>query len=193
MRRIALVMGLVAGSLWVVPRTASAGGFCQEPGSATEGEGKTVTMGKNCYTPTVLRTAPGTTVSFLNKDPEPHTVTSAGGAWGDPHREVAPGEVMTVEFEQPGVYAYTCLFHPGMSGTVVVGDSAALGSGATLIDVSELPPTKTVTRTVEDQGNGASTAVAISVASAVVAAGIGYVFGRRRRSLAPLPAQARLS
>lgn len=186
MRRIAVVMGLVVGSLWAFPGPAQAGGYCQEPGSATEGEGTTVTMGDNCFSPTVLRTEEGSTVSFINKDAERHTVTSAGGAWGDPHLEIAQGEVMRVEFPKSGVYAYTCMLHPGMSGSIIVGDGTGLGAGATLIDVERLDSPEPLTRTIEKEA-GIGPTIGLALGAAVIAGGAGYVVGRRRRRALALP------
>jgi plastocyanin len=166
---------------------AQAGGFCQE-GKVTEGSGTTVTMGKNCFTPTVLRTDVGSEVTWVNKDPESHTVTGAGGSWGSGHKEAAPATTMTFRFKESGVYSYTCLLHPGMTGTVVVGNGA--GKGAATETISVEPVSATAPRPVvkapqpvqsSDENTGAWSAIAIG--AAVLGGGAGYSLGRRRRQI----------
>lgn len=164
---------------------AQAGGFCQE-GKVTEGSGTTVTMGKNCFTPTVLRTDIGSEVTWVNKDPESHTVTGAGGGWGSGHKEAAPTTTMTFRFKEPGVYSYTCLIHPGMTGTVVVGNGT--GKGAAVEEISVEPVSATAPRPAakapqqaESESTGAWAGIA--VAAAALGGGAGYGLGRRRRAI----------
>jgi plastocyanin len=164
---------------------AHAGGFCQE-GKVTEGSGTTVHMGKNCFTPTVLRTDVGSQVTWVNKDPEAHTVTGAGGGWGSGHKEAAPNTTMTFRFEDPGVYSYSCLLHPGMTGTVVVGDGT--GKGAAVEEISVEPVSATAPRPAakaprqqpsSEENTGAWAGIALG--AAVLGGGAGYGLGRRRR------------
>lgn len=167
-----------------LPARAGAGGFCQE-GKATEGTGTTVTMGKNCFTPTVLRVEPGAEVTWVNKDPEAHTVTGAAGAWGSGHGEAAPGKRLVFTFDEPGVYSYTCLLHPGMAGTVVVGDGTGKGAAVQQIEVesvfaSAARPASRATRPVEESPSTGAWA-GIAIAAAALGGGAGYGVGRRRR------------
>ena len=166
---------------------AQAGGFCQE-GKVTEGSGTTVTMGKNCFTPTVLRTDIGSEVTWVNKDPEAHTVTGAGGGWGSGHKEAAPSATMTFRFKEPGVYSYTCLLHPGMTGTVVVGNGT--GKGAAVEEISVEPVSATAARPAakaarsqpsSEENTGAWAGIAIG--AAVLGGSAGYGLGRRRRQV----------
>ena len=166
---------------------AQAGGFCQE-GKVTEGSGTTVTMGKNCFTPTVLRTDIGSEVTWVNKDPEAHTVTGAGGGWGSGHKEAAPPTTMTFRFNEPGVYSYTCLLHPGMTGTVVVGNGT--GKGAAVEEISVEPVSATAARPAakaarsqpsSEENTGAWAGIAIG--AAVLGGSAGYGLGRRRRQV----------
>jgi plastocyanin len=166
------------------PSSAGAGGFCQE-GKATEGSGTTVTMGKNCFTPTVLRVEPGSDVTWVNKDPEAHTVTGVAGAWGSGHKEAAPGTRMVFSFKEPGVYSYTCLLHPGMAGTIVVGDGTGKGAAVEEIDVepvsaSEDRAASSAARPVEQSSTTGAWA-GIAIAAAALGGGAGYGLGRRRR------------
>jgi plastocyanin len=182
--RAVLAAAAVFAFLPSVP--AQAGGFCQE-GKATEGTGNTVRTQKNCFQPTVLRAEPGE-VTWVNEDPEEHTVTGAGGAWGSGHKGVGPDQKMSFKFHEPGVYSYTCLVHPGMTGTVVVGNGTGKGAAVQVIEVepvslTEARPAETVAKPVESsESTGAWPGIAIG--AAVLGAGAGFGLGRVRRRVA---------
>jgi plastocyanin len=165
---------------------AQAGGFCQE-GKATEGSGTTVEMVDDCFRPTVLRAETGAEVTWINKDQkQAHTVTGAAGAWGSGHKESLPGKTMTFKFEEPGVYAYTCLIHPGMTGTVVVGNGTGLGAGAEEINVEPVSldrPAAKAPQPVESSDSNTGAWAGIAIAAAALGGGAGYGFGRRRRQV----------
>jgi plastocyanin len=62
---------------------------------------------------------PGATVTVVNEDSAPHTVT-AGDA-GDFNAEVPAGETITFTApDEPGEYEMICTYHPQMSGTLVI-------------------------------------------------------------------------
>ena len=126
------VVGIMAFVFMVVPLSAGAGGFCSghEGEVMTTGEGTTVEMSKNCFRPTVLRVPQGARVTFVNNDPEVHSVGGVGGSFGDMHQEIPAGEFVAYAFKEQGVYPYACIFHPGMAGAVVVGDGAGLATEA---------------------------------------------------------------
>ena len=98
------------------------------------------------FVPTNVRVAAGATVTFTNTSGEAHLLTGANQAWGDREQEIGPGGTISVTFDQPGVYAFSCAIHRGMTGAVIVGggDGAAAaapvsstGAGA---DASLLTP-----------------------------------------------------
>ena len=60
----------------------------------------------------------GTTVTWLNKDDEPHTVVSDNGAFRSAAMDT--NETFSFEFDQPGTYHFVCSIHPSMVGTIVV-------------------------------------------------------------------------
>ena len=76
------------------------------------------------FSPSELTVAPGTTVTFVNNDTSPHTVTEGSdGTPADDARfdeDVADGEQVTVTFEEAGTYEITCTLHPEMNMTVTV-------------------------------------------------------------------------
>jgi plastocyanin len=137
-RRALLVFAAIfATSLVTGVPSAMAGGGCHE--EATEAKGNTVDLKDACFTPTNLHVQPGDEVTWVNRDSIGHVV--AGSGWGQLD-EMRQGDRLTVRFDDPGVYAYTCFLHAGMNGAVIVGD------------------VKAPTSTVEDLGVSAPTEVA---------------------------------
>jgi len=70
------------------------------------------------YLPPSLTVAAGTTVRWINRDEETHTVTSTAGAFGSAGLDLKEEYAHT--FTAPGVYPYGCDLHPQMHGTIVV-------------------------------------------------------------------------
>lgn len=70
------------------------------------------------FEPGTIEVVGGTKVVWTNGDPEQHTVTGEGGAFGsDPFDR---GGAFSFTFDEPGTYAYFCAIHPTMKGTVRV-------------------------------------------------------------------------
>lgn len=128
-----LVLSLLLAVVWFGAMTAPveravAGGGCRGVPS-TSATGDAVKMsGQACFTPTVLFTEPGTTVTWTNESTEIHDVASATLEWGN-YEEVAAGESVSYRFDQPGTYPYYCFVHNGMIGAIVVGDGAFVANG----------------------------------------------------------------
>ena len=99
------------------------------PPSTTEA-GSEVRMEPCAFVPTNIRVAAGATVTFTNTSGEVHLLTGANQAWGDREKEVKPGETVSVTFDKPGVYAFSCALHRGMSGAVIVGDGEGAAAAA---------------------------------------------------------------
>jgi putative cell wall-binding protein len=86
-----------------------------------------VNMANFAFQPDPVQVEPGDTVTWTNKDAEPHTATADDGSFSV---LVNPGETKSVTFASAGSFAYYCKFHggpggQGMSGTVRVGTAAA--------------------------------------------------------------------
>ncbi|MGW4877700.1 cupredoxin domain-containing protein [Streptomyces sp. NPDC004262] len=73
------------------------------------------------FSPKRLRVAPGTVVTVVNKDTDPHTVTASGSANFDTGRIVPGGSTRFTAPRTHGDYPYRCDFHPFMSGALTVG------------------------------------------------------------------------
>ena len=64
------------------------------------------------------------TVTFINKDSAPHTVTADDGSFNSGNMN--PGDSWTFTFTTAGTFTYHCNYHSWMRGTIVV-----LASGTT--------------------------------------------------------------
>jgi plastocyanin len=70
------------------------------------------------YGPARLTVPAGTRVTWTNHDEEPHTITSATGAFGS--TGLSHDDTFSQTFTRPGTYGYFCALHPQMKATVVV-------------------------------------------------------------------------
>ncbi len=77
-----------------------------------------VSMAGRQFSPTSLTVAEGATVSFVNDDDRDHTVTATGGSFDS--GTMSPGATYNRTFATAGTYAYFCVFHPDMVGTILV-------------------------------------------------------------------------
>jgi plastocyanin len=109
---------------------ASGGGGCGR--AVTDRHGTTVSIRNYCFGPTILRVRPGQTVTWINRDPFPHSVLGVNGIWGA-FDDLRRGNTVSYRFGRAGVYPYVCTFHVGMEGAVVVGSASGPGlAGATV-------------------------------------------------------------
>jgi plastocyanin len=70
------------------------------------------------FAPATMTVSAGTTVTWMNLDEEPHTVTSDLGLFRSGAMDT--NESFSFKFEKAGTYHYTCSIHPRMVGTIVV-------------------------------------------------------------------------
>ncbi|MDQ2655251.1 MAG: plastocyanin/azurin family copper-binding protein, partial [Chloroflexota bacterium] len=88
------------------------------PGDADAAGAVAVSIRDLTYDPSPLQIAVGTTVTWTNNDPIPHTATATDGSFDT--GTIGPGESASVTFNTPGSSAYVCLYHPNMSGAIEV-------------------------------------------------------------------------
>lgn len=118
MRALAVSIAvLIIGAAARVPVLSGGGGGCHRP--PTDARGATVTILDACFSPTVIRVAPGSMVTWVNRDPLLHSVVRAGTELVG--QATGAGTSFRAHFGQPGVYPYYCAQHPVMIGAVVVG------------------------------------------------------------------------
>ena len=70
------------------------------------------------FNPATLTVPVGTTVTWISRDDEPHTVTSSENVFASSGLDA--DETFSYEFSTPGTYTYYCKLHPHMTGTIVV-------------------------------------------------------------------------
>jgi plastocyanin len=98
----------------------AAGGLALWPsgGPVAAAPTPTITIDDFTYTPAAVTVARGTTVRWVNHDEEPHTVTSATGAFAS--AGLVKDDSFAQTFTTRGTYQYFCALHPHMKATVVV-------------------------------------------------------------------------
>jgi alcohol dehydrogenase (cytochrome c) len=69
-------------------------------------------------TPSRVRTAVGTMVTFANGSKLSHTIAARDGSWST--RSIKPGESGSATIAKPGTYEYTCTEHPWSIGQLIV-------------------------------------------------------------------------
>jgi plastocyanin len=100
--------------------SSSASGDSSASSSASGGSGaKSVTIQNYTYKPASLTVPVGTTVEFTNQDSTPHTATSkqSGAFESGP---IDTGKSGEITLDKTGTFAYYCVFHPFMKGTITV-------------------------------------------------------------------------
>ena len=94
-----------------------AGVYGAQPGMVAETV--IVTMQDFQFQPQTVNVRAGGTVRWQNQGVTVHTATANNGEFDT--GDVSPGQSSgVVTFSQPGVYQYTCSYHPQMQGTIVV-------------------------------------------------------------------------
>ena len=87
----------------------------------------TVRIANLAFDPSTITIPAGSIVTWRNDDVTPHTVTALDGSFDSGIFD--PGASFSWTFPEPGTFAYQCLLHPTMQGSVVVeGSAAAAGS-----------------------------------------------------------------
>ena len=71
------------------------------------------------FNPQTLTVKSGETVTWINRDEEPHTVVSVGKKF-QKSTALDTDQEFTITAGAPGTYTYFCSVHPKMTGTIVV-------------------------------------------------------------------------
>ena len=80
--------------------------------------GAAVDITNFAFAPANLSVTVGETVTWTNKDEEPHTVVANDGSFHSPGLDA--NGTYSFTFSTPGSFDYICSIHPFMRGTVVV-------------------------------------------------------------------------
>jgi len=80
----------------------------------------TATIDNFSFSPGEITVAPGTTVTWENRDDIPHTVTGADTPHLFKSDPLDTGDHFSYRFDHAGRFAYFCSLHAHMQGVVVV-------------------------------------------------------------------------
>jgi plastocyanin len=89
------------------------------------------------YQPDPLEVNVGDTVTFVNKDAAPHTATADDKSWDSGN--LNQGDSWTLDLKEAGEVPYFCIYHPNMTGTLIVkpkGEETAPPSSSTSSDTT---------------------------------------------------------
>ena len=120
------VLGTAAFAGLAVASWAAAGqsgpgtgeGLRVQPVAVTAQAGPRIEITKHKFSRPTLTVPAGTTVTWLNRDEDLHTVVSTTLAFKSAGMET--DEAYSYKFAKPGVYEYFCTLHPLMTGKVIV-------------------------------------------------------------------------
>jgi uncharacterized protein (DUF305 family) len=87
-------------------------------GTPAASPGAIIAIKNFAFNPSILQIEAGTTVTWINHDVIPHTVTGHDGSFDS--SQLAQEQRYIRRFDVPGTYAYHCHPHPTMTGTIVV-------------------------------------------------------------------------
>ena len=88
------------------------------PSSTNNQSPNTVSMSGNTFVPATMTVAPHTTITWMNNSSVTHTATSNSGAWNT--GDIIAGNSKAITFDTAGTFAYHCIYHSGMVGTINV-------------------------------------------------------------------------
>nr|WP_082977833.1 cupredoxin family copper-binding protein [Mycobacterium gordonae] len=109
--------GAMPGMTGMSSMPASPGGTASQSVTAPVA-GDQVSIDNFAFAPATLTVRVGGTVTWTNRDEEPHTVAASDGSFHSPG--MGTGATFSRTFAAPGTFEYVCSIHPMMRGTVVV-------------------------------------------------------------------------
>ena len=109
---------LTAMTTLVVVLLAAAWGFPSRLQDRRAAAAHMVLMSGTAFMPASLTVTAGDTVTWVNDDFFPHTVTSSRGAFDS--GSIEQGKAWTLTAVRPGEYPYVCTLHPTMTGILRV-------------------------------------------------------------------------
>lgn len=101
------------------PTPSVSGGSAAPPTVAPTTRAAKVRIVSYKFAPPTILLKRGGTVTFTNRDPTAHTATADAGPTFDTG-SLQQGQSRTIRFSTTGTFAYHCLFHAFMTGSIVV-------------------------------------------------------------------------
>lgn len=90
----------------------------QTPATGQVQTANTITIQSFAFSPNTLNVSAGQTITVINNDSAPHTVTSDDGKFDV--QNLDPGKTGSFVAPPAGTYTYHCNIHRSMTGTLVV-------------------------------------------------------------------------
>ena len=113
------MVGATTSGSMPIPMPGDSGSSAAPAASDTPHGSNAVTISNFAFAPASLTIPAGSTVTWTNKDEEPHTVVSSDGTtFHSPGMDT--GATYSFTFQNAGTFEYICSIHPMMHGTVVV-------------------------------------------------------------------------
>jgi plastocyanin len=109
------VLGFTAAAMMLIAMLAAARRLSANPPEAATAD---VKIDNFSFGPATLTVAPGTTVTWANRDDIPHTVVSTDSVFKS--KVLDTDEKFSFTFTKAGTYSYFCSIHPKMTANVVV-------------------------------------------------------------------------
>jgi polar amino acid transport system substrate-binding protein len=104
-------LGLLSGMLLLLGL-----GFAHAAAAQPAATDENVSIANFTFMPPEQYVLVGKTVTWTNKDPVDHTVTSVDGTWDS--GPISTGNTFSYTFDQPGDFVYVCTIHAGMAGVI---------------------------------------------------------------------------
>src|SRR6266545_2716853 len=114
-------LGALAVATWALAGQSGHGtvaGQMAQPVAVAAQIGPRIEITKHKFSRSTLTVPAGTTVTWLNRDEDLHTVVSTTLAFKSAGLQT--DEAYSYTFAKPGVYEYFCTLHPLMTGKVIV-------------------------------------------------------------------------
>jgi plastocyanin len=149
--------------------------------AASAQDDTTVSIRDFSFDPGQITVAPGTTVTWTNEGPSPHTTTADDGSWDS--GELQQGEDFSFTFDKPGTYTYHCSIHPDMTGSVKVsGGGATTSSSSASMSASMSPMASASASAPQDLADTGGISLPLVAAAALLGLGALSVIAMRRAS-----------
>jgi len=120
-RTTSAIQPVLTGRRWIAAALCVAAAWLIAPNGpslADIPESTQVSIKNFLFSPKSVSVRVGSTVTWSNKDEEPHTVVSDIGLFRSAAMDT--NESFSFKFDKPGIYRFVCSIHPQMTGTIVV-------------------------------------------------------------------------
>jgi plastocyanin len=141
----------------------------------------TVSIQDFSFDPGQITVPPGTTVTWTNEGPSPHTTTADDGSWDS--GTLQQGEDFSFTFDEPGTYTYHCSIHPDMTASVKVsGGGGTTSSSSASMSASMSPMASASASASQKLTDTGGISLPLVAAVALLGGGIVAVVAMRRAS-----------